>query len=226
MLVELKDLKKSFTTGDVQTTVLSGIDYQLKPSEMCLVMGPSGCGKTTLLNILGGIDAATSGNVIVDGVDITLLSSKELVQYRRDKVGFIFQFYNLLPTLTALENVKIGIEHVLRNNGEADVRAREYLKMVGLGDKLTHYPQQLSAGQQQRVAIARALSKKPTLILADEPTGNLDEDTGKEILDLMTKLNKELGITFVIVTHDVELRSYATQVLQLNHGKLVKAGSG
>jgi putative ABC transport system ATP-binding protein len=224
-LVDISDLHKSFTTGGEVTEVLKGLDLKLTEGEMIMVMGPSGSGKTTLLNLLGGIDQPNKGMIRIGGTDLTGLGTRGLNDYRRDTVGFIFQFYNLLPTLTALENVELGIEMVLRDKDAIRERAKKYMHLVGLDDKLKNYPQELSAGQQQRVAIARALAKEPKLILADEPTGNLDEDRAERIMALMKKLQDELGITFIIVSHNSFLRGYVDKVLTLRRGVLVETGS-
>jgi len=219
-LVDIGDLHKSFTTGGETTHVLRGTDLKLNKGEMVMVMGPSGSGKTTLLNLLGGIDGPDSGLLMVDGLDLTELGKKELNKFRRERVGFIFQFYNLIPTLTALENVELGLESVIGNSKEMKTRARKYLEMVGLSDKANNYPQELSGGQQQRVAIARALAKEPALILADEPTGNLDEEREQSIMGIMKDLQHELGITFLIVSHNTRLKRFMDRTLILRHGKL------
>lgn len=192
----------------------------MKKGEMVMVMGPSGSGKTTLLNLLGGIDGSDSGVLKVDGMDLTGLGKKELNRFRRERIGFIFQFYNLIPTLTALENVELGLENLVGNSREMKERARKYLEMVGLSDKARNYPQELSGGQQQRVAIARALAKEPALVLADEPTGNLDEEREQSIMQIMKDLQHGLGITFLIVSHNTRLKKYMDRTLILRHGKL------
>ncbi|MCK4970407.1 MAG: ABC transporter ATP-binding protein, partial [Thermoplasmata archaeon] len=183
--VDISDLHKSYTTGSEVTNVLTGLDLRTREDEMIMIMGPSGSGKTTLLNLLGGIDKGQKGSISVDGREITGLDAKALNEYRRHQVGFIFQFYNLLPTLTARENVELGLEMLIKDKAELRQRAEKYLRMVGLDDKMENFPQELSAGQQQRVAIARALAKEPTLILADEPTGNLDEERAAKIMVMM-----------------------------------------
>jgi len=188
---------------------------------MIMIMGPSGCGKTTLLNLLGGIDKPTKGEIMVAGSKLDVLNAKQLNKFRRTEVGFIFQFYNLIPTLTALENVILGIEAVIQDKTELRKRAEKYLELVGLSDKMHNIPQELSAGEQQRVAIARALAKEPKLILADEPTGNLDEDRGEKIMALMQKLQEELKMTFLIVSHNSGLKKYANRTLILRRGKLL-----
>jgi putative ABC transport system ATP-binding protein len=220
VLVKVDGLHKSFETGGEVTRVLIGLDLSLEEGEMVMIMGPSGSGKTTLLNLLGGIDRPNDGEIEVAGKALIGLKDSELNRYRRDEVGFIFQFYNLLPTLSALENVELGLENVIEDKEEVTARAKKYLELVGLEDKMNNYPQELSAGQQQRVAIARALGKEPKLILADEPTGNLDEEREQNIMTLMKKLQQELGMTFIIVSHNVRLKEHVDRTLDLRRGKL------
>ncbi|MFO8052163.1 MAG: ABC transporter ATP-binding protein [Thermoplasmatota archaeon] len=219
-LVKINDLNKSYVTGGERTEVLYGMDLSLKKGEMVMVMGPSGSGKTTLLNLLGGIDGPDSGLLSVNGMELTGLDKKGLNRFRRERIGFIFQFYNLIPTLTALENVELGLESVVKDRKEMKERARKYLEMVGLMDKANSYPQELSGGQQQRVAVARALAKEPVLVLADEPTGNLDEERERSIMEIMKELQHELGITFLIVSHNTRLKRYMDRTLVLRQGKL------
>jgi putative ABC transport system ATP-binding protein len=219
-IVDISDLHKSYTTGSEVTNVLTGLDLKTRDGEMIMIMGPSGSGKTTLLNILGGIDQSQKGSITVDGHEITVLDAKALNEYRRNQVGFIFQFYNLLPTLTARENVELGLEMLIKDKDELKERAEKYLLLVGLDDKMENFPQELSAGQQQRVAIARALAKEPKLILADEPTGNLDEERAGKIMVMMKRLQHELKITFVIVSHNSYLKEYMDRTLTLRRGVL------
>jgi putative ABC transport system ATP-binding protein len=187
---------------------------------MVMIMGPSGSGKTTLLNLLGGIDKGQRGTIRVAGEELTAMDPRALNEYRRHKVGFIFQFYNLLPTLTARENVELGLEMLIKDPSQLRERAEKYLRLVGLDDKMDNFPQELSAGQQQRVAIARALAKEPALILADEPTGNLDEERAGKIMTMMKKLQDELKITFIIVSHNSFLKAYMDRTLVLRRGVL------
>ena len=219
-IVDISDLHKSYTTGSEVTNVLTGLDLRTVEGEMIMIMGPSGSGKTTLLNVLGGIDQPQKGTISVDGREITKLDAKALNEFRRHQVGFIFQFYNLLPTLTARENVELGLEMLIRDKAKLRGRAEKYLRLVGLDDKMENFPQELSAGQQQRVAIARALAKEPKLILADEPTGNLDEERAGRIMELMKQLQDELKITFIIVSHNSFLKEYMDRTLMLRRGVL------
>ena len=221
-LVELHKVSKSYETGGEITKVLIDLELKMKRGEMILIMGPSGSGKTTLLNLLGGIDKANKGNLTVSESDLTKLSKKELNVFRRRSVGFIFQFYNLIPTLTAVENVELGLEMIMKNKKEVRSRALKYLDLVGLKDKVNNFPQELSGGEQQRVAVARALAKEPAIILADEPTGNLDEAREEKIMKLMNKLQHELGITFLIVSHNTRLKQYCDRTLILRKGKLTQ----
>jgi putative ABC transport system ATP-binding protein len=219
-LIDIDKIDKNYTTGGEVTEVLRGLSLAVKEGEMIMIMGPSGCGKTTLLNLLGGIDKPSKGKIEVAGSRLDQLNAKQLNKFRRTEVGFIFQFYNLIPTLTALENVILGIEAVIEDKKEMRKRAEKYLKLVGLKDKMHNIPQELSAGEQQRVAIARALAKEPKLVLADEPTGNLDEDRGEKIMALMQRLQDELKMTFLIVSHNSSLKKYADRTLLLRRGKL------
>jgi len=219
-LVEIGGLHKSFTTGGETTHVLKGADLVLDRGEMVMIMGPSGSGKTTLLNLLGGIDRPDSGLLKVDGMDLPSMANKDLNRFRREKVGFIFQFYNLIPTLTALENVELSLEALDLPKKEARARALKYLDLVKLDDKTRSYPQELSGGQQQRVAIARALAKEPRLILADEPTGNIDEEHEVMIMKLMKDLQKHSKTAFLIVSHNTRLKRYMDRTLYLRYGKL------
>jgi len=220
--VEITDLFKSYKTGSETTEVLKGLDLGLKKGEMVMIMGPSGSGKTTLLNILGGIDKSDSGGVEVSGQDLMKMHTKSLLGFRRDHVGFIFQFYNLIPTLTALEIVELGLENLIKGKAEVRNRAMKYMELVGLKDKINNFPQELSGGEQQRVAVSRALAKEPALILADEPTGNLDEDREEKIMKLMNTLQHDLGMTFLIVSHNPRLKQYVDRTLILRKGVLAE----
>ena len=220
--VRTEGLCKLYHQGDTEVRVLDGLDLELAPGEVVVVLGVSGTGKSTLLNILGGIDAADGGRVHVGGVELTSLGEAGLSAYRRDKVGFVFQFYNLLPSLTAYENVLTGLEAQGTVDRAGEERAGELLAAVGLAGKESQFPDQLSGGEQQRVAIARALVKSPPLLLADEPTGNLDHDTGERVLDLLVQQARATGSTLVVVTHNAALAGAADRTLSLREGRLVR----
>ena len=214
--IELKSVCKSYRLGANTVTALQDFSVEIESGEFAVILGPSGSGKTTFLNILGGLEQATSGEVRVDGEVISALPEAKLTNYRRRKVGFVFQFFNLLPTLSALENVMLTAE---MSNGQGG-NPHEYMQRVGLGDRMDHYPGQLSGGQQQRVAVARALAKRPALVLADEPTGSLDIQTGIEVLDVMRTLNRETGQTFVLVTHNAVIAQMADRVVRVGNGEV------
>jgi putative ABC transport system ATP-binding protein len=212
--------------GDGHTqTVLDGLSLEIRRGEMVAIVGPSGCGKTTLLNLIGALDRPDTGTVRCCGIDLTDAGGASLTAYRARSVGFVFQFYNLLPTLTALENVQAGLTVAGIGRAEAKERGRHILARVGLEDAADKFPAQLSGGEQQRVAIARALGKQPALVLADEPTGNLDQDTGTQVTALMRALNAETGITFVVVTHNPAVGSVADRTVRLAHGHLAEQAS-
>jgi putative ABC transport system ATP-binding protein len=216
-LISLKGVHKSYNPSDIPVPVLRGVDLDIQKGELVVVMGPSGCGKTTLLNIIAGIDTADKGLVMADGKDLGSLDRRGLTQYRKYAVGYIFQFYNLIPTLTALENVELA----LQIKGDRDLKkARQWLARLGLEDKAGRFPSQLSGGEQQRVAIARALVKSPKLVVGDEPTGNLDGSTAKDILALIKKMNGETGTTFVLATHDRAYERIASRVVHIKQGRL------
>ena len=211
--VELTDVRKIYQMGEVQIKAVDGINFSIEKGEFVVIVGPSGAGKTTVLNILGGMDSATSGQVIVDGVDIAGLKGKALTKYRREDIGFVFQFYNLVQNLTALENVELSLQ-ICRN----DLDAETVLKEVGLDDRKDNFPSQLSGGEQQRVSIARALAKNPKLLLCDEPTGALDYQTGKAILQLLQDTGRKTGMTVIIITHNSALTSMADRVVRVKNG--------
>jgi len=226
-VLETEKLDKVYKLGGRTIRALSDINLKVKRGDFVSIMGPSGSGKTTLLNVLGCLDRPTNGKVVLDGVDVTALPEKELYKVRRYKVGFVFQTFNLLPYLSALENVELPMEGTGKSKDEMRRRARELLRLVGLAERESHKPSSLSAGEQQRVAIARALANNPSIVLADEPTGNLDAKTKYEIVKLLGKLNIEQGTTIVMVTHDGAIASYARRMLFLSDGKLLakeKAG--
>lgn len=223
IIVETKELERTFEFGDSLIHALNGIDIEIKKGEFIVILGPSGAGKTTLLNMIGGIDKPTQGQVIVDGINLRNLNQKELNKYRREKVGWVFQFFNIVDSLRAWENVGLALEFQgIKNRKEIKSRCFEILEKVGLKDKEYRFPSQLSGGEQQRVAIARALVKNPSIIVADEPTGNLDYITGQKIADLMRTLNDEKHLTFIVVSHDISITRFAQRVYHLRMGKIEK----
>ena len=213
--VKLKNVTKIYQMGEVQIRAVDGIDFSIDKGEFVVVVGPSGAGKTTVLNILGGMDKASGGEVLVDGKDIAGYSQKQLTGYRRNDIGFVFQFYNLVPNLTALENVELALQ-ISRN----PLDAKTVMQEVGLGDRLNNFPAQLSGGEQQRVSIARALAKNPKLLLCDEPTGALDYQTGKAILKLLHDMCRERGMTVIVITHNSALTPMADRVIRIKNGKV------
>lgn len=215
--VTLENVKKIYQMGEVKIMAAAGIDFEIKKGEFAVVVGPSGAGKTTVLNILGGMDTATEGRVLVDGKDIAKYSGKQLTAYRRDDIGFVFQFYNLIQNLTAEENVELALQIC-----KDPMDAREVLEEVGLGDRLKNFPAQLSGGEQQRVSIARALAKNPKLLLCDEPTGALDYNTGKAILKLLQDTCGKKGMTVILITHNLAIAPMADRVIQIKNGKVSK----
>jgi len=222
-LVQIRQLVKHYTRGKQNVEVLHGIDLDIPRGDFVALMGPSGSGKTTLLNLIGGLDVPTSGTVTVDGRRIDELSGGELAAWRATHVGFVFQFYNLLPVLTAQKNVELPLLLAKMGGAERAKRAQVALQLVGLGDRGTHKPSELSGGQEQRVAIARALVTDPTLLICDEPTGDLDRKTADEILTLLQVLNREYGKTIIMVTHDPKAADFATHTVHLDKGLLVDA---
>jgi len=221
-MVELRDIEKSYKKGREAVDVLKGINLDIDGGDYLALMGPSGSGKTTLLNLVAGIDKPTAGSVVVGGKSLAGMSAKELARWRSQNVGFVFQFYNLLPVLTARRNVELPLLLTRLSGKERSKSAATALEIVGLGDRAGHRPGELSGGQQQRVAIARAIVADPTLLVCDEPTGDLDRDTAEEILELIGLLNSEHGKTIVMVTHDPKAADHAKQVLHLDKGKLVQ----
>ena len=215
-LIRLENVKKIYQTGEVITKAVDGIDFTVDQGEFTLIIGASGAGKTTVLNILGGMDTATSGAVYIDGEDISKWNKKQLTGYRRDDIGFVFQFYNLVPNLTATENVELALQ-ISKN----PLKAEEVLKDVGLGHRLNNFPAQLSGGEQQRVSIARALAKNPKILLCDEPTGALDYQTGKSILKLLQDTCREKGKTVVVITHNQALTAMADRIITVKSGTVV-----
>lgn len=216
-----KDLIKVYRAGKSEVIALRGLDMEMADQDLVAIRGPSGCGKTTLLNLLGGIDRPTAGRIEIDGSNLVDLGDADLVRYRRDRVGFIFQFFNLVPTLTAEENVELPMRLAGASLSHRKARSKELLELVGLANRAVHRPDELSGGEQQRIAIAVALANDPPLLLADEPTGELDTKTGQEVLDLFERLNRDLGKTIVVVTHDERVARIAHRVLDIRDGKIL-----
>ena len=213
--IELKNVKKEYIMGEVKIIAAHDVSFEIEKGELVVILGPSGAGKTTILNLLGGMDNATSGSIIVDGEEITKLKRKELIGYRRNSIGFVFQFYNLVQNLTALENVELAVQ-ICKNPFEP----KTVLEQVGLKDRINNFPAQLSGGEQQRVSIARAIAKNPKLLLCDEPTGALDSKTGIKILELLQKSCRELGMTTIIITHNAIISEIADKVIRLKNGTI------
>lgn len=215
--IELKNISKIYQAGEVEIKALDKVSFTIEKGELVCILGPSGAGKTTALNILGGMDSATKGTLFIDGVDITRLKSKELIKYRRNDIGFIFQFYNLVQNLTALENVELAVQLC-----KDHLNPKEILKKVGLEKRMNNFPSQLSGGEQQRVAIARAVAKNPKILLCDEPTGALDYKTGKQILKLLENTCRHEKMTVIIITHNSALAPMADKVIQFKNGGVEK----
>lgn len=213
--VKLENVTKIYKMGEVEIRAVDGIDFSISKGEFVVIVGASGAGKTTVLNILGGMDTATSGRVLVDGNDVVQYKPKQLIGYRRDDIGFVFQFYNLVPNLTALENVELALQIC-----KEPLDARTVLEEVGLGERLDNFPAQLSGGEQQRVSIARALAKNPKLLLCDEPTGALDYNTGKAILKLLQDTCREKGMTVIVITHNSAIAPMADRIIHIKNGKV------
>ncbi len=217
-VIELVDITKTYRMGDVEVNALCGVSFNIEKGEMVAIMGPSGSGKSTLMNIIGCLDIPTSGSYCLDGVDVSKLSDDQQADIRNRKIGFVFQSFNLLPRTTALDNVELPM--VYGHSSNRRQRALDALKMVGLEERVHHRPKELSGGQQQRVAIARALVNEPAIILADEPTGNLDSHSGEEIMNIFHTLNKDHGLTVVLVTHDPEIGSHASRIIHIRDGEI------
>lgn len=222
-VIATRNVVKTLPLGKTAVHALRGITLDIFQGELVSIVGPSGSGKSTLLGIIGGLDAPTSGQVLLDGTDISRMNEDQLTDIRNRKIGFIFQFFNLIPTLTALENVALPLQFASHRKFKPNQRAKELLTLLGLKDRMHHRPNQLSGGQQQRVAIARALANDPPLILADEPTGNLDTESGQAVLRALRKIRQESGTTIVLVTHSLELASQTDRVLQLVDGAIHQA---
>ena len=217
--VSLQDVTKTYQMGEITIKAADGISFDVEKGEFVIVVGPSGAGKTTVLNILGGMDTATSGKVLVDGAEISKYRGKKLIQYRREDIGFVFQFYNLMQNLTALENVELAMQIC-----KHPLDASEVLAEVGLEERMNNFPAQLSGGEQQRVAIARALATKPAIILADEPTGNLDSKTSMDVILLMQSISKQFHQTTIMITHNEEIAQMADRIIRIEDGKVVSGG--
>jgi putative ABC transport system ATP-binding protein len=218
-MIELRNVSKTVTSGSEPLTILHSLTTTIPAGQFVAIVGPSGSGKSTLLGLLAGLDAPTTGSVIIDGVDITALDEDALAKLRGEKIGFVFQFFHLIPSLTAYENVAVPLE--IRGQANAGARARALLDEVGLTGRAHHYPSQLSGGEQQRVALARALANDPPIVLADEPTGNLDSSNGRHIMELLTSIHRTRNTTLVLVTHDAELAGLADLRITMRDGRVV-----
>jgi len=217
-MIQLQNIVKTYPMGKRELRVLQGVDLYVSPGEMVAIMGPSGSGKTTLLNLIGLLDRPTSGSYLLEGREVSRLNSVEQAKIRGQKIGFIFQTFNLLPFLSALDNVILGQKYAGKINPQS---AQDALARVGLADRLHHKPNELSGGEQQRVAIARALAKNPPIILADEPTGNLDSQSGKEIMNILTSLHLEQKITLIMITHDPNIAHYCQRIIHIQDGQII-----
>ncbi|MFA6507925.1 MAG: ABC transporter ATP-binding protein [Treponemataceae bacterium] len=224
-IIEIRGVHKEYLSGDEKVPALRGVDLNIERGQFIAIAGPSGSGKTTLLNLLGCLDSLDSGSIHIDSADVAAMDSKERARFRREKLGFVFQSYNLIPVLSVLENVAFPLRLLDLNEKEVKMRCMEILAEVGLADKAARLPGRLSGGQQQRVAVARALVKRPALVLADEPTANLDSATGSAILDMMKAMNEKHGTTFVFSTHDKMVMDRATRLVMLHDGLIVSDGS-
>ena len=223
-MIQAKNITKIYGMGDIEVKALKGINLDIKRGEFVAIQGPSGCGKSTLLNILSCLEIPTSGKILIDGIDTSNLDEDELAKIRQNKIGYIFQTYNLIPILNAYENVMLPMSFVGDDDGgknsKSSKRAISLLKSVGIQDRMEHKPSELSGGEQQRVAIARALSNNPSILIGDEPTGNLDSKTGRAVMDILTDLNKS-GLTIIIVTHDSTVASMASRIINIKDGKFI-----
>jgi putative ABC transport system ATP-binding protein len=221
-IVEARAIRKTYDTGKVQVNALNGVDLALERGEMVAIMGPSGCGKTTLLNCLSGLDAIDEGEVLIEGVPLSEMSDRQRTDYRARRMGFVFQFYNLMPVLTAVENVELPLLVARFSASEARRRALDALGLVGLAERAGHVPDELSGGERQRVTIARSLVNDPAIVWADEPTGDLDSENAEEIVELMRRLNIERGLTFLIVTHDIAVGKATDRIVRMLDGLVVE----
>jgi len=221
-VIEVKDLVKIYNNSAVQVTAIDHVDLTIEEGEFTAIVGPSGSGKTTLLNMIGGLDQPNNGSILIEDVDITKLSARQLIDFRLHNIGFVFQSYNLIPVLTAYENVAFIMEMQHAPKPAIEYRTKDILKEVGLGDRMNSRPNQLSGGQQQRVAVARAMASKPKFIIADEPTANLDSKTTEKLLEMMEELNRKENVTFLFSTHDQRVMNKAHRIIVLEDGKIVK----
>jgi putative ABC transport system ATP-binding protein len=219
-IVEARAVRKTYDTGAVHVEALRGVDLVLARGEMVAIMGPSGCGKTTLLNCLAGLDSIDAGEVLIDGTPLSVMTDRERTDYRARRMGFVFQFYNLIPVLTAVENVELPLLVARVDGREARRRALDALDLVGLADRAGHVPDALSGGERQRVTIARSLVNDPAIVWADEPTGDLDSENATEIVDLMRRLNRERGLTFLVVTHDISVGRKTDRIVRMVDGQI------
>lgn len=217
-MIQLREVSKIYQRGEVKIPALRDFNLEIGREEFLVILGPSGSGKTTLLNLIGGIDTPTDGHITVDGLEITRFEEGQLTEYRREKVGFIFQFFNLIPTLTARENIEFAAELVFHDRDQIQRQVQKLVTLVGLEERADHFPSQLSGGEQQRIAIARALAKDPPLVLCDEPTGDLDSRTGTQVLQDLRRLNREQQKTFIVVTHNAIIGRMADRVIRLRDG--------
>jgi putative ABC transport system ATP-binding protein len=224
IIIELKDVRKNYQMDEVGVQALKGVDLKIERGDFVAIMGPSGSGKSTLLHMIGVLDRPTSGKIYLDGVDVSKLKDSALARLRGEKIGFVFQFFNLYPTLTAKENIELPMLILEKDKKTREEKVSSLLKMVGLEGRANHLPSQLSGGERQRIAVARALANDPPLILADEPTGNLDTKTGYEVMDFLEKLQKEKNITIVMVTHESDIAEYAERIIRLKDGNIVNGG--
>ena len=223
-IIELKDVRKTYHLGEVEVKALRDVDLKIKKEEFVAIMGPSGSGKSTLLHMIGCLDRPTSGKIYLDRVDISKLNDSELARLRGKKIGFVFQFFNLYPTLSARENIELPMLILESDKKEREKKSAKLLETVGLEKRAEHLPSQLSGGERQRVAISRALANDPPLLLADEPTGNLDSKTGEEIMKFLDKLQEKEKVTIVMVTHEEHIAKYAERIIRLKDGKIVDGG--
>jgi len=219
-VLQVIDLEKELRAGEVRVRILRGVSFSVERGEFMGIIGPSGSGKSTLLGLIGGLDTPSMGRVLIDGTDITRMSERQLTRIRNEKIGFVFQFFNLIPTLTAQENVALPIQFALRRRSNPNQRAKELLTLFGLGDRLHHRPSQLSGGQQQRVAIARALANEPSLLLGDEPTGNLDSESSAIVLQALREVRERMATTIILVTHSMDIAAQLDRVVTLVDGQV------